>query len=221
MTLHLLHLHLLHLHLLLLLTVPALSLGRGLAGQPTAELTVYYEALCGDSINFVTTQLTPAWEIFGEDLVINFKPFGKANWTESGDSWDFVCQHGPDECFGNKAQACILAHEPYDASTVVPLIDCLMRTHTRPDPAVGACLAELGLDVSPEAIMDCANGDQGSELLHALGVETHSLDPELWFVPWILFNGEMVEDDWQHALSDLMSVLCDKYLAGHPKCDSI
>ena len=29
--------------------------------------------------SFVTTQLTPAWEIFGEDLVVNFKPFGKAN----------------------------------------------------------------------------------------------------------------------------------------------
>ena len=54
MTLHLLHLHLLHFHLLLLLAVPALSLGRVLAGQPTAELTVYYEALCGDSIKYFT-----------------------------------------------------------------------------------------------------------------------------------------------------------------------
>merc|ERR1712004_686327 len=81
-----------------------------------------------------TTLLKPAWEMFGDDLVINFKPFGKANWTENGNTWDFICQHGPDECFGNKVQACILAHEPYEASTVVPLIDCLMRTHTKPDP---------------------------------------------------------------------------------------
>jgi len=86
-------------------------------------------------------------------------------------------------------QACILAHQPYEASTVVPLIDCLMRTHTKPDPALGPCLAELGLDVSPEAILDCANSDQGSDLLHTLGVETHNLDPALYFVPWILFNG--------------------------------
>merc|ERR1712158_28118 len=206
---------------LLLLLGSGLSLSNAAAAEPTAELTVYYEALCGDSINFVTTQLTPAWEMFGEDLVINFKPFGKANWTENGDSWDFVCQHGPDECFGNKAQACILVHEPYDARTAVPLIDCLMRTHTRPDPAVGPCLAELGLDVPPEAIMDCAAGDQGSELLHALGVETHDLDPALYFVPWILFNGEMVEEDWQHALYDLAFVLCDKYLTGHSKCNDI
>ena len=32
---------------------------------------------------------------------------------------------------------------------------------------------------------------------------------------------EYVEEDWQHALSDLNSVLCSKYLAGHSKCNSI
>ena len=52
------------LSLLLLLTLPALLLGKGLAVQhlslgkgldvqPTAELTVYYEALCGDSVKYL------------------------------------------------------------------------------------------------------------------------------------------------------------------------
>merc|ERR1712018_254180 len=114
--------------LLLLISSTTLSLGKGVAVQPSAELTVYYEPLCPDSVNFVTTQLTHAWETFGEDLVINFKPFGKANWTENGVSWDFVCQHGPDECLGNKAQACILAHEPYEASRYA--LDRLSYAHS-------------------------------------------------------------------------------------------
>ena len=37
---------------------------------------------------------------------------------------------------------------------------------------------------------------QGSELLHALGVETHNLDPALYFVPWILFNGVSNKCSW-------------------------
>ena len=39
--------------LLLLLTLPAVLLGKGLDVQPTAELTVYYEALCGDSVKYL------------------------------------------------------------------------------------------------------------------------------------------------------------------------
>ena len=61
-------------------------------------------------------------------LQIQFRPFGKANvskslewicgyyepfgfslqFTESEGGWRFECQHGEDECYGNKVQACLL-----------------------------------------------------------------------------------------------------------------
>merc|ERR1712154_330733 len=83
---------------------------RGVVADPTVKLSVHYESLCGDSIRFVTKQLYPAWKHFGEDILkVDLNPFGKANFTASQTgSWDFTCQHGPDECRGNKVQACIL-----------------------------------------------------------------------------------------------------------------
>jgi len=201
----------------MLLLLPLLLTSQVLAADPTVDITVYYEALCDDSQNFINTQLFPAYEHFGSDLNIALKPFGKAQWTEHGDSWQFTCQHGPNECYGNKVQACLLDQFPY-AKDHVPLINCLMRTHTEPEPALAACMEEIGCNCIPDFVLACAADDEGSSLLHDLGVETHGLDPPLTFVPWVLFNGEYIEEDWNNSLDDLHSVLCSKYLSGSSKC---
>ena len=99
----------------------------GPAEGQTVKLSVHYESLCPDSIRFITTQLYPSWQHFGENILhLDLNPFGKANvryleinvflyrylkyvqFSDSGSSWDFSCQHGPEECRGNKVQACIL-----------------------------------------------------------------------------------------------------------------
>ena len=74
-----------------------------------------------------------------------------------------------------------------DPAEHVPLIGCIMSTGVigSEDP----CLEELEITTtSPEAITQCAQSDEGSSLLHDLGVETHGLNPPLYFVPWVLFN---------------------------------
>merc|ERR1712154_383697 len=109
---------------------------RGVVADPTVKLSVHYESLCGDSIRFVTKQLYPAWKHFGEDILkVDLNPFGKANVS---------LQHGPDECRGNKVQACIL-DKVSDPAEYVPLITCLMDSEFPPD-AAGECIASLGIN---------------------------------------------------------------------------
>jgi len=187
------------------------------AADPTVNLTVYYESLCSDSINFITTQLFPAWQHFGTDLRVSFRPFGKADFTSYGNSWVFTCQHGPEECHGNKVQACVL-DQVNDQEEIVPLIDCLMGSKF-PPTAAEECLAELNISTTTTAnVNGCAETDEGSNLLHEIGVETKALDPKLYFVPWVLFNDKFDEEAWQGALDDLKLVLCSKFLSGSSKC---
>eukprot|EP00092_Neocalanus_flemingeri_P025592 GFUD01027745.1.p1 GENE.GFUD01027745.1~~GFUD01027745.1.p1 ORF type:complete len:210 (+),score=58.98 GFUD01027745.1:11-640(+) len=191
------------------------------SADPSVKLTVYYESLCGDSINFVLTQLYPNWQHFGEDLKIDFKPFGKADFMETGSSWNFTCQHGPEECVGNKFQACLLNQVP-EPEENVPLIHCFMSQiyegATAPEAAEG-CLSTLEITTTTnEKVEECAESDEGSNLLHDLGVETKNLDPKLYFVPWVLFNDVFDDQAWQGGLDDLREVLCTSFLAGSSKC---
>jgi len=187
------------------------------ATNPSVDLAVYFESLCPDSIRFVSHDLPSAWRLFGPDLRVSYKPFGKASWEENGSTWDFTCQHGPDECFGNKVLACTL-EAVTEPTELVPFMECLVKTHTKPDWGLASCADSLELEIQTEEILACANGEEGSDLLVELGVETKNLDPPLLWVPWTLFNGAYIESEWEAALEDLTGFLCSSYLAGHSNC---
>merc|ERR1712226_1686377 len=149
--------------------------------HPTVKITVFYESLCPDSKRFVTEQLYPAWGKFGKSLRVSLKPFGKAKVWQTESGWNFTCQHGPQECRGNKLQACVLDQVP-DPEEYLPAINCLMEPEARPD-----CTQYL-VSTSTARLSQCVGGEEGSLLLHSLAQDTLSLNPALTFVPWILFN---------------------------------
>merc|ERR1711953_238894 len=187
---------------------------------PSVKLSVYYESLCGDSIRFITTQLFPAWQHFADDqtLQLDLVPFGKADFAANGQTWDFECQHGPEECRGNKVQACIL-DKVKDPQEYVPLITCLMDSEFPPD-AAGECIADLGTEsVTAKEVEECMMSDMGSSLLYANGLRTKSLDPTLTFVPWQLFNDVYTERSQAGGLNNLTKEICCNFLIGGVKCE--
>merc|ERR1712236_139881 len=67
---------------------------------------IFYESLCPDSTRFISQQIPPMYEAIGQHVEIRFRPYGFATTTEVDGSYQFECQHGERECYGNIVQAC-------------------------------------------------------------------------------------------------------------------
>merc|ERR1712109_218445 len=76
--------------MLALILLPVVTWASPVVGNPSVDLAVYFESLCPDSIKFVSRDVPAAWRLFGPDLRISFKPFGKASWSH----------HDPDRILG-------------------------------------------------------------------------------------------------------------------------
>jgi len=185
-------------------------------GQPPQKylLSVYYNILCSDSRNFIQRQLTPVFNHFGgldnPIFEIDFVPYGKANTIDNGNgNYSFTCQFGPAECEGNRMQACALNH--YPAQFHADFIACTMgNAESGPD-----CATQFGLDFSP--IQNCIE-NEGDSLLAQNGIRTHALDPQLHYVPWIIFDGDFTEENLWDSQDDLLTTICLKFGHEHPKC---
>lgn len=176
------------------------------------KASVYYESLCPDSKNFIANQLWPTYQAVSAIFVVEFVPFGFSNYTQDGTSWDFTCQHGPDECYGNKIHSCALNYYP-DNSQSVPFISCSMSA----EDSVAACedcANQVGLDW--QKIYDCANSDLGSQLLHDNGVKTQALDPSVTWVPWIIINDVFTAENEVLAETNFLKLICDTYTGTLP-----
>ena len=121
------------------------------------------------------------------------------------------CQHGPNECYGNKVHACAIAS--LESGTAAAFVNCSM---SQPDPpSAGPVCANL-LNVSYSRIEECVNSQEGEFLLAAYGVRTHSQTPSVYWLPWITYNNTFYEQDLDASQQDLLPVVC-KHLVTKPQ----
>jgi len=186
------------------LTLVASTVAAAVLPQASDKVTldVYFEALCSDSRNFIDNQLGPQYESLSSFVELRLIPFGKASFEEtSGGGFTFTCQHGPNECVGNKWHSCAI-HLSDDIHQALNFTVCLMAEPT----AHLKCAREVGLDF--ELLFSCENSGQSTELLHKNGVQTLALDPKADFIPWLIFNGEWSSDNQDNGLKDLKATAC-------------
>src|SRR5699024_7883053 len=106
---------------------------------------------------------------------LDLVPFGNVNVTTHGaanSTPTFTCQHGPNECYGNKVQACIIAHQ--SVATSLSYVQCMfLGTHlqTTPDSWKDvktnseSCANLLFIDWAD--VKRCVDGAEGEKLIEA------------------------------------------------------
>jgi len=194
------------------------------------DVEVYYESLCSDSAAFIVEQLHPVkLSPVGKFFDVKFYPFGKANYSTFGADVNFQCQHGPNECYGNKVHACALEHIQVNSyqnthtreSLILEYVTCLMKVANSFKDSVfpgEKCARDVQLN-NWEIIEQCANSTDGSKLLQHYGEVTRQLKPELTSVPTVVFKQQFTQENQNLALSNFRAAICRVLPNPHiPEC---
>jgi len=178
------------------------------------KVTVYYEALCSDSRNFILKQLVPAYDELHDFIELDLVPYGKAKTIEQDGEITFQCQHAATECLANKIHACGLA-QIADPSVQLKYVACMINDNMIPHEIGEKCAQELGLIY--DLISECANGEKGSLLLKGYGIRTHAVSPSISFIPTIELDGSQ-KVPLVRVLKNLKKELCNLYNSKPKPC---
>ncbi|XP_030370992.1 GILT-like protein 2 [Scaptodrosophila lebanonensis] len=163
------------------------------------SITLYYETLCPDCMEFVTEQLYPSMRKHLPFTELTLVPYGNAQKMANG---RIICQHGPKECELNAVHACILEH--FDIKRALLLIECMMHNWTNLLPQ---CSSRYNLNV--DDVNNCIRTRTVDEILKKYGEETVPHNG----VPAIAVDNHYNITE-QNLLSDHFDrVFCAKYFA--------
>jgi interferon gamma-inducible protein 30 len=182
--------------------------------SPKLHVEVLYESLCPDSLNFITQQLHPVFKELAPYVDLKLTPFGKSVSLENG--VQFVCQHGPQECKGNRIQSCVL-NSISDQSIQVDYVNCFMKTFKKGQKNQQefgqVCTEAVGLDFAH--ISQCYSSALGTNLQLVAEQSTARISPK--FVPTVLYNGQFNQQLQDASLTDFRGVVCQLLSQTHPE----
>ncbi|EOY07102.1 Gamma interferon responsive lysosomal thiol reductase family protein, putative [Theobroma cacao] len=165
-------------------------------------LSLYYETLCPYCADFIVNHLVKLFDK-GLNSIVNLRlvPWGNAVMQRDG---NFVCQHGPDECVLNAIDACTITIYP-EVERHFRFILCVERLalENKVNEWVN-CFDMTGLGRVP---VDCYKSGYGNMLEKHYAAETAQLNPPHKFVPWVLVNGQPLEEDFK----SFVSYVCKAY----------
>ena len=184
---------------------------------PKVNVTLYSESLCPDCIDFITGAWTTVWNtpgVGGVDGIIEWNQVVFGNAKVSKNNATITCQHGPEECSMNTAQACALDLYKGNASAWVPFMICLENAGSNMPSELKSCAATNDLDFAK--IDACWKGKEGFQLDLDSGIATNALQPPHEFVPWVTLGGIPGTFCHNSNCDTFLSAVCDAYTGTKP-----
>jgi len=125
-----------------------------------------------------------------------------------------TCQHGKDECLGNRIETCTLyiarnRTNGYLTRNGAEFVECFMGDNHGKTSSTLSCTKRAGIDY--DTVMACVNSNLGTMLLSEEAVETNDFGTHPG-VPYPLVNGEPLPDG-----KSLVKAICEKIQGSQPK----
>ena len=182
------------------------------AQKPTTyipKIEVYIESLCPDCVNFITKSFKDFYEkVKNPNLIeLDFIPFGNAHevFNTSTNKYDFTCQHGENECYGNLIETCAIQIQGRVKSyETILCIESNIQSYSKDfDKTLEFCLSKEQ-NILKE-IKDCLDSDLGNFYQHQMAQKT---DVNHKHVPWIVVNGIHDEKVENEIIDSLIDYIC-------------
>lgn len=185
----------------------------GFTKSQKIPIEIIYESLCPDSLNFITSQLYTSKDLIKDYFSVNFIPFGK---SYNQNQVNFICQHGPQECLGNKIQSCALS-QLNDLNKQIEFVNCFMNFFSIDREE--ECFEPNGLNETN--INNCVRSNLGTRLQLDAETQQSKYKGRFRFIPTIIINNEFDQQIQDNSLIDFREVLCTfikKINANEEKC---
>ena len=182
------------------------------AQKPTKyipKIEVYIESLCPDCVNFITKSFKEFYEkVKNPNIVeIDFIPYGNAHesFNTSTNKYDFTCQHGENECYGNLIETCAIQTQGRIKSyEIILCIESNIAYYSRNfDITLEFCLSNEPDKL--QEIKDCIESDMGNYYEHQMAQKT---DVSHNHVPWVVVDGIHDEETENQIIKSLIDYLC-------------
>ena len=172
------------------------------------KIQVYIESLCPDCVDFIGNSFKRFMEEVKKPNLaeIEFIPFGNGqeHYNEETKKYEFSCQHGENECYGNLIETCAIQMQGRIQSynTILCIESNIAKYGADFDKTLEFCLSDKPDDLS--LVKQCVTSDIGNEYQHQMVQKTQKHD----YVPWVMVDGVHDEKKEGKILASLVDYLC-------------